>query len=84
MDDFRIRKEDYYQENGGVIFPNPNAPTGIYEGLEFVEDIIAHNQMCIRDSCRRKYGFMIRTLHWMGKKTVCISIAGSFPKQVNI
>ena len=23
---------------------NPNAPTGIYEGLEFVEDIIAHNQ----------------------------------------
>ena len=44
MDDFRIRKEDYYQENGGVIFPNPNAPTGIYEGLEFVEDIIAHNQ----------------------------------------
>lgn len=42
--DFRIRKEDYYQENGGVIFPNPNAPTGIYEGLEFVEDIIAHNQ----------------------------------------
>ena len=43
-DDFRIRKEDYYQENGGVIFPNPNAPTGIYEGLEFVEDIIAHNQ----------------------------------------
>ena len=44
MDDFRICKEDYYQENGGVIFPNPNAPTGIYEGLEFVEDIIAHNQ----------------------------------------
>ena len=43
-DDFRIRKEDYYQENGGVIFPNPNAPTGIYDGLEFVEDIIAHNQ----------------------------------------
>ena len=33
-----------YQENGGVIFPNPNAPTGIYEDLEFVEDIIAHNQ----------------------------------------
>ena len=43
-DDFRIRKEDYYQENGGVIFPNPNAPTGIYEDLEFVEDIIARNQ----------------------------------------
>ena len=43
-EEFRIVREDYYQENGGVIFPNPNAPTGIYEGLEFVEDIIAHNQ----------------------------------------
>lgn len=43
-DNFCIRKEDYYKENGGVIFPNPNAPTAIYEDLEFVEDIIAHNQ----------------------------------------
>lgn len=42
--DFRIRPEDYYKENGGVIFPNPNAPTSIYENLEFVEDIIRHNQ----------------------------------------
>lgn len=43
-DSFRIVKEDYYRENGGVIFPNPNAPTGIYENLDFVEDIIRHNQ----------------------------------------
>ena len=43
-EDFRIRKEDYYPENGGVIFPNPNAPTGIYLELDQVEDIIAHNQ----------------------------------------
>lgn len=43
-DNFRIVKEDYYKENGGVIFPNPNAPTGIYEELHFVEDIIAHNK----------------------------------------
>ena len=41
---FHIIKEDYYPENGGVIFPNPNAPTSIYEDLEFVEDIIRHNQ----------------------------------------
>lgn len=41
---FRIRKEDYYKANGGVIFPNPNAPTAIYEDLEFVEDILRHNQ----------------------------------------
>lgn len=43
-ENFRIVKEDYYGENGGVIFPNPNAPTSIYENLEFVEDILKHNQ----------------------------------------
>ena len=43
-ENFRIVKEDYYPEKGGVIFPNPNAPTGIYLGLDEVEDIIAHNQ----------------------------------------
>ncbi len=42
-EDFRIVREDYYKENGGVIFPNPNAPTAIYEELEEVEAIIAHN-----------------------------------------
>ena len=42
--DFRLVKEDYYRENGGVIFPNPNAPTALYEELSVVEDIIAHNQ----------------------------------------
>ena len=41
MRSFRLVKEDYYKENGGVIFPNPNAPTGIYEDLSVVEDIIA-------------------------------------------
>ena len=43
-DDFRIVKEDYYQENGGIIFANPNAPTGIYEDLDFIEDILKQNQ----------------------------------------
>lgn len=43
-DDFRIRREDYYEENGGVIFPNPNAPTGELESLEDIEDILCHNQ----------------------------------------
>ncbi len=43
-ENFRIKKEDYYKENGGIIFPNPNAPTSIYEPLSFVEDIVAHNQ----------------------------------------
>lgn len=42
--DFHIVKEDYYKENGGIIFPNPNAPTSIYENLDFIEDILKHNE----------------------------------------
>ncbi|MCR5634188.1 MAG: histidinol-phosphate transaminase [Lachnospiraceae bacterium] len=42
-DNFRIKPEDYYKENGGIIFPNPNAPTGIYESLDMIEDIVKHN-----------------------------------------
>ena len=41
---FSIVKEDYYKANGGVIFPNPNAPTGICQSLADIEDILEHNQ----------------------------------------
>ncbi|WP_099468800.1 histidinol-phosphate transaminase [Konateibacter massiliensis] len=41
---FRLVKEDYYKENGGIIIPNPNAPTAIYEELSVMEDIISHNR----------------------------------------
>jgi histidinol-phosphate aminotransferase len=41
--DFRIVKEDYYKDNGGVIIANPNAPTSIYEENSVIEDIVAHN-----------------------------------------
>lgn len=43
-DNFRLKASDYYGENGGVIFPNPNAPTGIAEPLSFVSDILEHNR----------------------------------------
>ncbi|MCI8392108.1 MAG: histidinol-phosphate transaminase [Roseburia sp.] len=43
-DDFRIRPEDYDGENGGVIFPNPNAPTGILMGLSQIREILDHNR----------------------------------------
>ena len=36
-EDFSICPQDYYPANGGVIFPNPNAPTGLYEDLADVE-----------------------------------------------
>lgn len=39
-----ICTKDYEKENGGVIFPNPNAPTGVLIPLEEVEEIIKANQ----------------------------------------
>lgn len=43
-EDFKINKADYYQENGGIIIANPNAPTSIYEDLSFIRDILENNQ----------------------------------------
>ncbi|SFM41371.1 histidinol-phosphate transaminase [Marinobacter zhejiangensis] len=40
---FEIDPSDYAQPNGGVIFPNPNAPTGRYLPLAQVEQIVAAN-----------------------------------------
>jgi len=37
---FQIRVEDYARPNGGIIFPNPNAPTGCLMALEAVEQIL--------------------------------------------
>lgn len=42
-EDFTINPEDYRQENGGIIFPNPNAPTGVLENIEMIEDIVKSN-----------------------------------------
>lgn len=43
-ENWHIRPEDYKQPNGGVIFPNPNAPTGLMESLDVVEEIIQANR----------------------------------------
>ncbi len=42
-ENFRINPDDYKEQNGGVILPNPNAPTGIYENLDFIEKILNNN-----------------------------------------
>ena len=42
-DDFKICPKDYKQPNGGIIFPNPNAPTGVLMGLSEVEEIVSAN-----------------------------------------
>lgn len=42
-ENFMINAADYRIPNGGVIFPNPNAPTGLGEPLSTVEEIIKEN-----------------------------------------
>ena len=42
-DNFKIIKEDYLQENGGIVIANPNAPTSINLPLSDVEFIIKNN-----------------------------------------
>lgn len=47
-DDFRFNKADYMKGDcGGVIIPNPNAPTGVYEDPSVFEDIIKANPDCV-------------------------------------
>ena len=40
---FEIRVDDYLTPNGGVIFPNPNAPTGRVLALSEIERLLAGN-----------------------------------------
>lgn len=42
-EDFVLRVEDYRQPNGGVIFPNPNAPTGRVLPLADIEKLLQSN-----------------------------------------
>ena len=40
---FRIDPDDYQQANGAIIFPNPNAPTGIALSLSEISSILDRN-----------------------------------------
>ncbi len=42
-EDFQICVADYQQPNGGIIFPNPNAPTGCLLELDKIEQILQAN-----------------------------------------
>lgn len=42
-EDFTIPVEQFFNSPGGVIFPNPNAPTGIALSLNQVEQILINN-----------------------------------------
>ena len=43
-ENFRVKKEDYFVENGGIVIANPNAPTSIEMDLGDIEEIVAKNQ----------------------------------------
>ena len=43
-DDFSIVPSDYYKANGGVVFPNPNAPTSLGVGEKFIRELLENNQ----------------------------------------
>jgi len=40
---FQIDVDDYVRPNGGIIFPNPNAPTGCLLALEAIERLLQAN-----------------------------------------
>ena len=42
-DEFRINNEDYLVPNGGIVIPNPNAPTGVEKDVRELEKIVAKN-----------------------------------------
>ncbi|MEP0201913.1 MAG: histidinol-phosphate transaminase [Halioglobus sp.] len=42
-EDFRVRVADYQQPNGGIIIPNPNAPTGIALSLTEIGALLESN-----------------------------------------
>lgn len=43
-ENWHIVPSDYKQPNGGIIIPNPNAPTGVLEDISTMEQILAANK----------------------------------------
>ncbi len=43
QDDFCIALDDYTQDNGGIIFANPNAPTGRALTLDLIDSLLQRN-----------------------------------------
>lgn len=44
---FEINIQDYFKPNGGIIFPNPNAPTGVPLPLSAIESLLNHNTQSV-------------------------------------
>lgn len=46
-EDFCVNIRNYDKPNGGVVLPNPNAPTGRALPLDAIEDLLQHNTDCV-------------------------------------
>ncbi len=46
-DDYKIALENYSSDNGGIIFPNPNAPTGELVPLADIEALLKRNRASV-------------------------------------
>lgn len=57
-DDYQIVLSDYYRSNGGIIFANPNAPTGRYLTLSSIHDLldVNRNTMVVIDEAYIDFG----------------------------
>ena len=73
--DFMIHVSDYQGDLGGIIFPNPNAPTGIYEPLDKVEEILKANPdtVVIVDEAY---------IDFAGKDTSAVSLLDRYPQLI--
>ncbi|HEY8085709.1 MAG TPA: histidinol-phosphate transaminase [Methylophilaceae bacterium] len=46
-DNFEMRVDDYLKPNGGIVFPNPNAPTGCLLALSEIERLLDANTQSV-------------------------------------
>lgn len=79
-DDFKINAEHYREANGGVIIPNPNAPTSIGEDNSFVEKIMSYNtdSVVIIDEAYVDFGAVSSIA--LTKKYENLLVTGTFSK----
>lgn len=79
-ENFKINFSDYERENGGVIIPNPNAPTSIGEDEEFVENLLKCNQDSVVIIDEAYADFSEYTCVPLIKKYKNLAVTGTFSK----
>lgn len=79
-ENFRINLEDYKESNGGVVIPNPNAPTSLCEGHDFIEKLMDYNQDSVVIVDEAYVDFGGTSSIELTKKYENLLIAGTFSK----